>query len=87
MSKSRNRRDSKPRANTLTSIDWASLKVGLTYTFHSSIHFDDFDVMRNKAHNAAKRRGLKAITKRHESGKSVDVKFYKPKTMKPAKAG
>jgi hypothetical protein len=59
-----------PVIPTQTTINWSSLEVGVVYEFRHNIDFESFVVMRNRAHNAAKRLGLKAITSR-ESGRGV----------------
>lgn len=57
--------------------DWSSLKVGTKYVFHIRVDFADFQVMRNRAHNAARRRGFKAITRRDVARGIFEVTFVK----------
>lgn len=63
---------------TQTTIDWSSIVIGLSYEFFLGNDFSDWDVMRNRAHNAARRLGLKATTKRDTSLGVLKVVFTNP---------
>lgn len=67
----------KTRAKTLTVIDWSSLKVGVKYVFSHKQDFDDFRNIKTRAHNGARRRNLKAKTRRDVENGRFEVIFTK----------
>lgn len=66
-------------------VDWLSITVGTQYCFAVGTHFDDFQTMQARAHNAARRRGLKARTLRDTENGLLMVEFQRPKRQRSRK--
>jgi hypothetical protein len=67
---------------TRSSVDWSLLQLGVSYEFRLNVDFDDFTVMRNRAHNAARRLRLKALTHCDMGREVLVVEFRKNKNKK-----